>query len=507
MATPEELAAIAGGAAAALTPARPSWERKETSITPAAGEAAALEVTWAAEARTQEAIRQEGDLNAQAANLEAEKARQAEQAAAAEKALRAEAEADIVRRTAARDAEERGLIDKRAKSRIAAGQAKAKFLGQGTVGGFLQALVRAVAAGEQARQGKDGISPAERILNDRMAAYEQSVMAEAENDAELAELKIKDRPRFDAAMTAIRHEVSKKVAEDLKVTWSAADAAIAKLKPDQQRAAAELKAAIEAKKDAENEAKRQEGLRGRVEFERREKTAAAGAAGAGGKPTEGTRKSAGQAVLIMESLKDDLDAPPVSRKGLATMNQKRAMARAGEKAPLADALLGMTPAEGDTEGLTDADKAAVARSSVLTDTITYLTSGAAVTPDEAKRKLDQLRILPSDGPQAKRAKLTNAIRFAEAAASQSGPNWTPAHAEMLQELKAQVSAIGARPKAPGAGKGPMRGGDDISAVPTADLQEALRNASRNARAPENAAAIHEIGKELDRRKKEAAGGR
>lgn len=509
MATPEEIAAAAAAGVAAATPPRPSWEQKTTTVTPAPGEAANATRIAVSEGGVANAMDAEGGIDVNEARIEAQRAEAKRQHAEAEKVRLAQEEADFQAQVSTRNAEEKTAIDKAARSKVAGGQARATYWNGNPVGEFVAAIVRSVAAGQMARQGKDGVSPAERIINDKIAAHEQALVAQAEADAELRDLKIKDRPRWDAAMAHIRKVAADESAHDLAITMAVSDAAIAKLGPDKKQAAMDLKKAVEEKQNAANEQKRLEGLRGRFEFERREKTAAAGA-GAGGKATEGTRKSAGQAGLILESLKDALSAPPVSKEGLAKINTNRRLTQAGDKAPLADAIIGMTPAEGDTEGLSDADKASVASASVLTDTITYLTSGAAVTPEEGKRKLDQLRVLPTDGPDARKAKLTNAVRFAEAAAVQAGPNWTPQHQETLDALKGKIAEIGKPPKspaAPGPGKGPLVGPSDLSGASDEDLQEMLRFFGKTAKQPASQDALGQVGREIDRRRKAGAGGR
>lgn len=450
-----------------------------------------------AEQRVAKSIEAEGELNAQSATeIDQPLADAKLKALTDQKANLARIKEEEERELQNRSARERQLAENTAKANIAAGRARADFFKGSFVGEIVAALVQSVAAGFHAQAGKSGMSPAERIFENAYNNHEKALLAEYENSKQAQEDFKNDRARYDAKIAAKKVEAANNAQADLQLALANADKAIAKLAPEKAAIATQQKLALEERGNARAELERAKGLRGVTGWEKTQHPLGSGAADPnGGKPTEGTRNAAGQGNLILESVQDALKAPAISKEGLAKLNQNRGRKRMAEKAPLLDAMgVPLTPPEGDTQGLSDGDKQAIASSSVLTDTITYLTSGAAVTPEEAARKLDQTRITESDSPAVRKTKLGLAIRFAEAAATKAGPNWTPQHAQTLADLKVAVGQLGAStPKA----SGPKTAvdNDPYAGYSAAELKEGLKAAA----AAKDRTAIQELNDALKRK--------
>lgn len=188
-------------------------------------------------------------------------------------------EAQYQRDLQARGAQERELIEKAARSKVKAGRAKLDMWEGNALGGFISAIVRSVAAAEHARQGKDGLSPAERILIENANNFEAALVAKAEADKEMRDLYIADRPRWEAAMDHIRKFAADTNARNIKIAGLAAKEAIAKLAPEKRQAAAATAQAAEDKADAENEVKRTQGLRKTLDWQRTEREKEVGGSG------------------------------------------------------------------------------------------------------------------------------------------------------------------------------------------------------------------------------------
>lgn len=262
-------------------PPRPGWETKQGSRTVVESPQEQSAVTnlalkggalaTAKEAETDVGVR-EDEINAGLAGKE-------RQLSQDEQARLQQEEAQYQRDLQARGAQERELIEKAARSKIKAGRAKLDMWEGNTLGGFISAIVRSVAAAEHARQGKDGLSPAERILIENANNFEAALVAKAEADKEMRDLYIADRPRWQAAMDYVRKFAADTNARNIKIAGLAAKEAIAKLAPEKRQGAAATAQAAEEKADAENEVKRTQGLRKVSDWEKTEREKETGPGG------------------------------------------------------------------------------------------------------------------------------------------------------------------------------------------------------------------------------------
>jgi hypothetical protein len=494
-----------------ITPPAPSWKNSQGGQRPtkAPGEDAAEAAIDAAGTKVLGAMDAVKGVEAEIATAEAAKPGIEASHLEQEKKRKEAEEADFQAKLNVRDAEEKAGVDKAAQSKIAAGQARVNYWKGNAVGEFIAAIVRSVAAGQMAREGKDGVSPAERIINDKMAAYEQSLVAKAEADAEMRDLKIKDRPRWEAAMAHIRKVAAEHNEIGLKIALANADKQIKLLEPRKRAAAEDLKKAVEERQMAEAEFKRKEGLRGVSRWEKEQSEKVVMSSQDGGKPTEGTRKSAAQGGVIQGALKDALTGPVMSKDGLKKMARNKAFARWGEKAPPLDAWIGLTPESGDMTGLSESDRMALRNTSQLAGTVTYLTTGAAQTDGEAQGRLAEVRLTADMTPRERAQVAKIVLRYVDQAKTQGSPNWTPQHQATYEELKGIVAGLegsgapkvrkpagGAPASPPPAPAQPARvAPPDISKIPTAALKAAYKAAQEAG----DGKATAEMWRELNRR--------
>jgi hypothetical protein len=162
----------------------------------------------------------------------------------------------------ARNAEEKTFVEKAAKDGISAGSARVRFWSGNPVGEFVAAVVQSVAAGEMARQGRAGQeSPAERIIRQRIDNFERAELAKFEVSKEMRDLKLKNRPAFDAALAGKKVELANKSAYDIQQLDSKFDAIAKGFGPEKAQALGAIKAAAMEKANIHNEQKRIEGLR------------------------------------------------------------------------------------------------------------------------------------------------------------------------------------------------------------------------------------------------------
>jgi len=207
---------------------------------------------------------QVGDVERKEAEATANQATDRAAIMEANRARQEQAEADYEAKVAARNQEERELTSKAARDGIAAGEAKAKFWSGNPVGQGLAIIVQSVAAGEQARMGRDGMSPAERFLITRINDYEKMMVSKWEASKEARDLKLKDRPAWEAARAKEIVKSANRSQYDLDISDAAWDRVIKGYGPAKAEALTAEKQAAKAKADALIEQKRTEGLRSEI---------------------------------------------------------------------------------------------------------------------------------------------------------------------------------------------------------------------------------------------------
>ncbi len=317
------------------------------------------------------------------------------------------------------------------------------------LGGILQGL----AQYSHTAAGNAGTAPGveawtSAIARDRQMKIDRYTRSKeftdlAKNNLELAELSLRKRlADYDSDAIAAGNLLIKK-----------ADAMKAKFKTKEAAASVDItKTAIQSKQ-AELRAKMEADFGAQVTQHGDTVTESTQAPDAGaGKPTAASALGAGRSSLIVDAVKEAMAEPTVSTSDLRRRITNRARMGLGEQVKLGDIISGgrLTPAEGELDGVSETGKRAFARQSVLNETVTYLTTGAAATKDEAGSKTGQLMIQPSDSKETQRAKLVNTARYARLAADVGKPSMTPEHIQKLEELEAVLGIGGKGPaSAPG----------------------------------------------------------
>lgn len=225
------------------------------------GEKLAAQRMAAAETAVGIGLARQGRLEVDEAKVDEQVAQAKIEALQAEKARNAEIEQKEKQELETRAARERALVEDRAKKQIAAGRARADFFKGSFVGEIVAALVQSVAAGFHAEQGKSGLSPAERIFEQKYADHEKALLAEYEASAQAKKDFDEDRPRWEAERAARRVRAANEAQHDMKMALAVADRATAKLAPDKAAAATAMKQALEERANAKAELGRMEGLR------------------------------------------------------------------------------------------------------------------------------------------------------------------------------------------------------------------------------------------------------
>jgi hypothetical protein len=371
------------------------------------------------------------------------------------------------------------------KKRQASGTAMQSYFDGRPGAEIFSRILQVVGGVAHAMSGKDGDSPVDRRLREYIAAHEKRLVADWEATKEANAKKKANRAAYEIELDRRRILAANQSMASIDLIKDDLAAAIAALSPEKRKKAQAVADAALAESRAQEERKAAAGY---DRMNKNETTTRDFGPGDGGKPTEGTRKAAAQGGMALEAIADAIKAPPLSRGGLEKMTVNKRREKLGESAPLLDIMSGgaVTPAEGETEGLSDADKAALANNRHLNDTLIRLTSGANAPEGEVKSKQTEVTIQPGDGPAAKKKKLEIALRYVEGAGKMAGPNWTPDRKAEYEALKAQVGKIDTR---------------TLRDVPTAKLREGLIKAGRAAaKDPAAQKAAEEITRELEARK-------
>ncbi len=368
------------------------------------------------------------------------------------------------------------------KKRQASGTAMQSYFDGRPGAEIFSRILQVVGGVAHAMSGKDGDSPVDRRLREYIAAHEKRLVADWEATKEANAKKKANRAAYEIELERRRILAANQSMASIDLIKDDLAAAIAALSPEKRKKAQAVADAALAESRAQEERKAAAG------YDRMNKNETTtrdfgpgGAAGAdGGKPTEGTRKAAAQGGMALDAIADAINSPPLSRGGLEKMTVNKRREKLGESAPLLDIMSGgaVTPAEGETEGLSDADKAALANNRHLNDTLIRLTSGANAPEGEVKSKQTEVTIQPGDGPAAKKKKLEIALRYVEGAGKMAGPNWTPDRKAEYEALKSQVGKIDTR---------------SLSDIPVAKLRTTLIELGRKAaNDPRAAKAAEEI---------------
>ena len=240
---------------------------KTKTPTESAREKSAVTQNVVAEGAVLNAMEAQGDIDQADAAVKEQLAVDKIEALKADKIRRAEAQAEIDRRIQQRSLREKELVTKRANAQIAAGRARPDFYKGNLTGALISAIVKSVAAGLHAMDGKSGMSPAERVFEEAYANHEKALIAEYEATKQAKDDFDNDRPTFDANINAIRVQVANELDHDIKLALAGADRALAKLEPAKRQQALELKMSVERRADARAELERTKGLRGLSEYE------------------------------------------------------------------------------------------------------------------------------------------------------------------------------------------------------------------------------------------------
>lgn len=296
----------------------------------------------------------------------------------------------------------------------------------------LAGVLQGVAQWSHTRAGGTGAAPGVEAFNAAIARDRQLKLdkftaskefaALAQQDVEKAELALRNRlAQIDNDHIAAGNLLKARL-ENMKARW----------KTNEARASADAAAAAIDTANAEKLA-RMEADFGQQVTHHGVTTTTTDQTGEGSKPTATSQLGAARAGLIVSTVKDVLASPTVSTSGLQTLRTNKARLEASRQAPAVEALVGglsggkvgIAPTEGEQQGLSQPDRQALSRQSVLNETVTYLTTGAAATKQEAESKTQQLQIMPSDSKETTRAKLVNAYRYAKAAATIGRQSMTP----------------------------------------------------------------------------------
>lgn len=165
-----------------------------------------------------------------------------EQQQADAEARRLAREAEKARHLLGRDEQ----IKSEADAQVKAGNAKEDLLGDGW-GAFLAALLTGIGTAAHLFQGGSGPSPAERVLDKRIGAHKEKLMAKWEAEKATRELKDRDHAAYLEAQSAREDEISKDVQRQLQVYEARVQSVAAKMQPEKQQALTRLATAETAK--------------------------------------------------------------------------------------------------------------------------------------------------------------------------------------------------------------------------------------------------------------------
>ena len=165
-----------------------------------------------------------------------------EQQQADAEARRVAREAQKARHLLGRDEQ----IKSEADAQVKAGNAKEDLLGDGW-GAFLATLLTGIGTAAHLFQGGSGPSPAERVLDKRIGAHKEKLMAQWEALKSTRELKDRDHAAYLEAQNTREDEISKDVQRQLKVYEARVEGIAAKMQPEKQQALTRLATAETAK--------------------------------------------------------------------------------------------------------------------------------------------------------------------------------------------------------------------------------------------------------------------
>ncbi len=312
----------------------------------------------------------------------------------------------------------RTLTEDRARKQIAAGRARADYFKGNFVGDIVAALVQSVAAGLHAMQGKDGLSPAERIFEQKYQDHEKALLAEYEASKAAAQDFKNDRPRWDAEKAARRAKAARDALHDVNMAVAVADRSLAKLGPDKVANAQEMKQALEARANAKFDLELSKGLR---EIRKYEKTDRPMGDGSGDglalspkPPTEAEAKAGSYAQTILGAV-EAVKGKPLEND---TIRQMKLNIRVGEKPggflhEWAKATKLSPVPNGLLSGITDPDQKEIARQWFqMSEVRMRHRSGGAIKSEEMGADMDRSLPNEGDGPDQQERLRRESLDFA-----------------------------------------------------------------------------------------------
>lgn len=201
-----------------------------------------VESPQSAAARTQLAVARGANANAQEAlgateaaeatalqPVAADKVKTLEQAQADAAAVKAETERKRAEHLSGRKAQ----IEDEAKAQVKSGNAKEDLLGDGW-GAFLAALLQGIGQAAHQLGGGQGASPAERVLDKRIAGHKEKLLAEWQAKKDVRELKDKDFAAYEQAQRDKQEEISKDVQKQLAIYQARIEKVSAQFAPEKK---------------------------------------------------------------------------------------------------------------------------------------------------------------------------------------------------------------------------------------------------------------------------------